>query len=92
LASDLVLEAPAPRALIAKKLSILHTTFHNFVNSYRVNYAATMLISDPKISILNIAFASDFNSKARFNRIIKKTTCSTPKQYRHTMDSSHPKD
>jgi AraC-like DNA-binding protein len=62
----------------------LHTTFHNLVNAFRVNNAATMLISNPKISIIDIAFASGFNSKASFNRIFKKTTGSTPKQYRHT--------
>jgi AraC-like DNA-binding protein len=67
----------------------LHTTFHNLVNKYRVNNAATMLFNNPKISVLDIAFASGFNSKASFNRIFKKTTGSTPKQYRHTMNSSH---
>ncbi len=70
----------------------LHTTFHNLVNSYRVNNAATMLISYPESSILDIAFASGFNSKASFNRIFKKTTGSIPKQYRHTKDSPHSKD
>jgi transcriptional regulator GlxA family with amidase domain len=70
----------------------LHTTFHNLVNTYRVNNAATMLISYPKISIIDIAFASGFNSKASFNRIFKKTTGSTPRQYRHATDSPHSKD
>jgi AraC-like DNA-binding protein len=70
----------------------LDTTFHNLVNSYRVNNAATRLISYPESSILDIAFASGFNSKASFNRLFKKTTGSTPKQYRHTKDSPHPKD
>jgi AraC-like DNA-binding protein len=70
----------------------LHTTFHNLVNAYRVNNAATMLISNLNVSILDIAFASGFNSKASFNRIFKKTTGSTPKHYRHTMGCPYPKD
>jgi AraC-like DNA-binding protein len=68
----------------------LNTTFHDLVNTFRVGFAKTMLISDPESTILDIAFASGFNSKASFNRIFKKMTGSTPKQYRQNGIGLYP--
>jgi len=65
----------------------LHTTFNTLVNTCRVSAAKSMLTSDFKGSILDIAFSVGFNSKASFNRIFKKMTGSTPKQYRHNLCS-----
>ena len=68
----------------------LNTTFHDLVNTFRVGFAKTMLVSDPESTILDIAFASGFNSKASFNRIFKKMTGSTPKQYRQYKAGLYP--
>lgn len=63
----------------------LRTTFNGFVNSYRVNQAKALLARKPRESVLSIAFASGFNSKASFNRVFKRTTGTTPSEYRLKM-------
>jgi AraC-like DNA-binding protein len=62
----------------------LNKNFSDFVNEYRVQ-EAIKLINDPDYvqwTLLAIAFESGFNSKASFNRIIKKFTGKTPKALR----------
>ena len=72
--------------LLSRFLNIhLQTTFIRLINSYRVNEAKTLLTSHPEDSILAIAFASGFNSKASFNRIFKRATGMTPSEYRLKM-------
>jgi AraC-like DNA-binding protein len=60
----------------------LHTTFHDLINAYRIKAAQERLKIAPFETILDIAFAVGFNSKASFNRVFKKTTGTTPSQYR----------
>ena len=67
----------------------LHTTFTALINSYRVNEAKALLINEPEDTILDIAFAAGFNSKASFNRIFKKVTGMTPSEYRLKMRGSN---
>jgi AraC-like DNA-binding protein len=68
---------------LSRFLSIsLKTCFNDIVNVCRVDRAKILLSGDLSRSILDIAFASGFNSKASFNRIFKKTTGVTPRQYR----------
>ncbi len=58
--------------------------FFDFVNSYRVEEVKSRLL-DPQHkgeTVLNIALASGFNSKASFNRIFKKHTQQTPSSFR----------
>ncbi|HNY64253.1 MAG TPA: AraC family transcriptional regulator [Deltaproteobacteria bacterium] len=59
----------------------LHTTFTRLVNSCRVREAQDMLAKGG-MTVLAIAFASGFNSKASFNRIFKRHTGKTPTEYR----------
>lgn len=69
----------------------LHTTFHDLINAYRVNAAKERLTAAPTETILDIAFAVGFNSKASFNRVFKKTTGTTPSRYREREKSQpHP--
>jgi AraC-like DNA-binding protein len=70
----------------------LHTTFTALINSYRVNEAKELLINKPEDTILDIAFAAGFNSKASFNRIFKKVTGMTPSEYRLKMRGSNVRD
>ena len=65
----------------------LQVNFYDFVNSYRVA-AAKSLINIPsqeKLNILNIALDSGFNSKSAFYTAFKKTTSMTPTQYRKSL-------
>lgn len=66
----------------------LHSTFHDLINAYRIKDAQERLRHAPSETILDIAFAVGFNSKASFNRIFKKTTGTTPSQYRKLKENS----
>ena len=86
LAHDLAIE---PHQL-SRFLNIhLHKTFSTLINSYRVDEAKELLLSEPAHTVLDIAFASGFNSKASFNRIFKRVTGMTPSEYRLKMRILH---
>jgi AraC-like DNA-binding protein len=60
--------------------------FSDFINSYRIKYAISLL-TDPLFkekTILWILFESGFNSKTSFNTTFKKATGFTPAEYRKT--------
>ena len=79
LAHDLAIE---PHQL-SRFLNIhLHTTFSTLINSYRLDEAKELLLREPTHTVLDIAFASGFNSKASFNRIFKRVTGMTPSEYK----------
>jgi len=58
--------------------------FFDFVNLYRVNLAAEMLIANEQQSktVLEILYEVGFNSKSSFNTAFKKHLLMTPSQYR----------
>ena len=60
----------------------MHQNFHDFINHYRIEFAATMLSEEKEKSILDIAYDSGFNSKSSFNSEFKKNMHMTPSQYR----------
>ncbi len=59
-------------------------SFFDFVNTYRVEEAKRLLVSEAAKSkkILAIAFESGFGNKATFNRVFKDFTGQTPSAYR----------
>jgi AraC-like DNA-binding protein len=60
------------------------TTFHDFVNGYRVEEARRRLV-DPAtahLTILAIALESGFRSKSTFNKVFKRFTGVTPSEFR----------
>ena len=62
----------------------LGQNFRTFVNSYRIE-AAKQAFHDPKQknrTILEIAYASGFNSKSTFNHVFKELVGTTPSRYR----------
>jgi AraC-like DNA-binding protein len=74
---------PPPRlSQIIRKHEQLN--YNEFLNSYRLD-EVQKLLSDPEHkhkSILELAFAAGFNSKATFNRVFKEKTGIIPKDYR----------
>lgn len=64
--------------LFSKKL---HTTFSDYVNTLRVQYAAELLIHTD-LSVSMIASKSGFESERTFFRVFKKENMLTPLQYR----------
>ena len=62
----------------------LQKNFSDFVNEYRVK-EVQRLINSPAhrhLTLLALAFESGFNSKASFNRVIKRLTGKSPKELR----------
>jgi AraC-like DNA-binding protein len=86
--SDLSLEDLAERLRMnapqLSELLNLHVglTFPVYVNGFRTEFAKRCLLSEPKDSILDIAFECGFNSKSTFNAAFLKATGLTPSEYR----------
>ncbi|HEY4326639.1 MAG TPA: helix-turn-helix domain-containing protein [Mucilaginibacter sp.] len=57
--------------------------FFQFVNTYRVNEAKRLMLSDKHrhLNMLGIAYSAGFNSKTTFNTAFKKETGLSPSQY-----------
>jgi len=60
----------------------MNTNFRNFINQHRVEAAKRLLLNDPSLPILDIAFSVGFNSKSSFNNTFQKFTMLTPTEYR----------
>lgn len=58
-------------------------SFVEYVNKYKVNEAC-YLLKNSELSVLDVALASGFDSLRNFNRVFKKVTEKTPKEYRET--------
>jgi AraC-like DNA-binding protein len=58
--------------------------FFDFVNAYRINFAADMLSNknNQKKTVMEILYDAGFNSKSSFNTAFKKHKSMTPSQYR----------
>jgi len=59
-----------------------HVSFYEYVNRFRVEFAADALQRDSSSSIAEIAFESGFNNRASFNSYFKKQTGLTPSQFK----------
>ncbi len=57
------------------------SSFYHFVNSYRIEHFKKLLMQDRNANILDLAFASGFNSKGAFYNAFKRITGITPRQY-----------
>lgn len=58
--------------------------FYEFINSYRIEEAKRIL-ADPEFesrTILDVAYASGFNTKSAFNRAFKQFTNQTPSEFK----------
>lgn len=73
-----------PRALSVAIKNNFHTNFYEFINSYRINEAKSLLEDHDTQDRTMIEILSDagFNSKATFNAIFKKIVGMTPTQYK----------
>lgn len=63
---------------------VIEKSFNLYVNEYRVAEATRLINSKDfeQYTLLTIAYDSGFNSKASFNRVIKKITGRSPKELR----------
>ncbi len=65
----------------------LDTNFRNYINSYRIEEAKKILISESDKNILTICYDVGFNSKSTFNHCFKKYTDKTPSEFRQEYQS-----
>ena len=64
--------------------------FNDFINQYRVK-AFLSYVHDPKkqhLTLLALGLMAGFNSKATFNRVVKKVTRKSPKEFLITPSDS----
>jgi AraC-like DNA-binding protein len=57
-------------------------SFYDYLARYRIRHAERLLREHPEQSILEVAFASGFSSKATFNRQFKEVTGRSPSSVR----------
>lgn len=62
--------------------SELQQNFYTLVNSYRVKRAKELLLAESHPNILQVAYASGFQSKSAFNKVFKQITGQTPSEYK----------
>lgn len=62
-------------------------SFFDFINQYRVDQAETLIISQPKTNLLQIAFDAGFNNKTSFINAFKKFKGMTPSNFRKNHTS-----
>jgi AraC-like DNA-binding protein/uncharacterized membrane protein len=62
-------------------------SFFDFINSFRINHAKEVIKNnkDPKLTILEVMYASGFNSKSSFNTAFKKHAGCTPSEWRRNL-------
>lgn len=56
-------------------------TYHTFLNEIRINEACKKIINSDFEHLYDIAYATGFNSVITFNRVFKKVTTMSPKNY-----------
>ena len=64
-------------------------TFYQYLQQMRINYAQTLL-SNPELSITEIAYQAGFASQAAFTRAFKKNTGYLPSLSRTLNEVQHP--
>lgn len=57
-------------------------TIIEFINSYRLRYAASLLSKNHKLSISEVEYLSGFNSRSTFSRLFSDTYGMSPSRYR----------
>jgi len=83
--ADLASQLEVKPFMVSRALNtVLQQSFPEYVNTYRVKELQARL-RDPRFahySLLALAFDSGFNSKASFNRVVKKVTGKAPSELR----------
>jgi AraC-like DNA-binding protein len=96
LAPDLSLDSLAATVgFPARKVSqVINDTFHQnffeFINTYRIKEAERIFREtiDPRVTVLEVMYASGFNSKSSFNTLFKQKTGFTPSDYKRRFSSA----
>lgn len=72
-----------PQHVLSKAINdSLDMNFRSYLNKHRIDEAKRLLSENAKMSVLEIAFKTGFNSKSSFNQVFLKLTGKTPREYR----------
>jgi AraC-like DNA-binding protein len=90
---ELAEKTSIPRRYLSQIINeSLNRNFFDFVNSYRIDEAKTLLgVPESEKNVLEILYDSGFNSKSVFNAAFKKFTSMTPRQYKNSLTASSKK-
>ncbi|MGE8722775.1 helix-turn-helix domain-containing protein [Leptospira terpstrae] len=66
--------------------SMLGCTFRNYINQFRLQEAARLLLEKPDMTILSVIYASGFNSKSSFHKLFQERFGISPQNYRSKID------
>lgn len=66
---------------------VYQSNFFDFINRHRIEEAKSKMknSTDEKLTILEVLYASGFNSKSSFNTAFKKFTNQTPTEYKNSL-------
>ena len=58
--------------------------FFDYINTFRIREAERLMLEsdDPKLTVLEVMYASGFNSKSSFNTVFKQKTGVTPSSFK----------
>ena len=63
-------------------------TFSSFINKYRINKAKEILLKNPDLKILAVAYEVGFQSKSTFNAAFSKFVKMTPHEFKEKYQNS----
>ena len=61
----------------------LNTTFYDYLNGFRIDYACEILLEDVRLPVSHVIEKTGFKSRTTFNRTFEKHTKATPSEYRN---------
>lgn len=64
---------------------VMGTHFFDYINSYRIQEAQTLLKTEPDLTVQQIMYRVGFSSKSSFYVAFKKNTSQTPSMYRKSI-------
>ena len=80
---DLALAINTNRTYLSEYFNkTLDTTFYDYLNSYRIQYACEILLLESNLSLIQVGEKSGFNSLSTFQRAFDKQIGCTPAKYR----------
>jgi len=85
--SDIARIANTNRSYASAFFNSQNTTFYDYINGLRIEYAKTLL-ADSSRRVEDIAFDSGYNSRQSFNRIFRAIEGISPTEFRIKMQSS----